>query len=103
MAPTRSFLSTLLLLLSTTTVIVEGGFFKKKHRRQKAGTKYQDHDAVHVVVNKVGWVAHTYKVMMYICKYSFDDALIYIAWSFFGWGGGDNDLAMGGSDIYVDG
>mmetsp|Transcript_25691 Transcript_25691/g.55277 ORF Transcript_25691/g.55277 Transcript_25691/m.55277 type:complete len:149 (-) Transcript_25691:1342-1788(-) len=52
MAPTR-FLSALLLLASLPTAI-EGGFFKKKHRRQKAGTKYNDHDAVHVVVNKVG-------------------------------------------------
>ena len=91
MAPKRSsFLSTLLLLLSTTTVIVEGGFFKKKHRRQKAGTKYQDHDAVHVLVNKVGSVVYTYNVM-YICKYSFDDALFNIAWSFFGVGGGGDD------------
>ena len=52
MAPTR-LLSTL-LVLSTLPSIIEGGFFKKKHRRQKAGTRYKDHDAVHVVVNKVG-------------------------------------------------
>jgi len=54
MAPTR-LLSTLLLLSGSNHLAsVEGGFFKKKHRRQKAGTKYNDHDAVHVVVNKVG-------------------------------------------------
>ena len=56
MAPTR-FLSALLLLASLPQAI-EGGFFKKKHRRQKSGTRYKDHDAVHVVVNKVGWVAY---------------------------------------------
>lgn len=52
MAPTR-FLSALLLIASLPNAI-EGGFFKKKHRRQKAGTRYKDHDPVHVVVNKVG-------------------------------------------------
>ena len=35
-------------------LVAEGAFFKKKHRRQKAGTKYNAHDAVHIVVNKVG-------------------------------------------------
>ena len=48
----------LLSLLATTTLlpgVVEGiPFFKKKHRRQKAGTRYEQHDPVHVVVNKVG-------------------------------------------------
>jgi hypothetical protein len=43
-----------LLLFSTLPAVIEGGFFKKKHRRQKAGSRYQEHDAVHVVVNKVG-------------------------------------------------
>jgi hypothetical protein len=52
MAP-RSLLNALLLISALPTAI-EGGFFKKKHRRQKAGTRYEDHDAVHVVVNKVG-------------------------------------------------
>lgn len=33
---------------------VSAGIFKKKHRRQKAGTKYDQHGEVHVVVNKVG-------------------------------------------------
>lgn len=47
-------LLTSLLLLTASSPLAEGGFFKKKHRRQKAGTKYNDHDAVHVVVNKVG-------------------------------------------------
>ncbi|EJK50877.1 hypothetical protein THAOC_30011, partial [Thalassiosira oceanica] len=31
-----------------------GRALQKEHRRTKAGTKYQEHDAVHVVVNKVG-------------------------------------------------
>ena len=53
MAPTR-LLPTVLLLLSTFPTAIDAGFFKKKHRRQKAGTKYNDHDPVHVVVNKVG-------------------------------------------------
>ena len=48
----------LLSLLATTALlpgVVEGiPFFKKKHRRQKAGTRYEQHDPVHVVVNKVG-------------------------------------------------
>ena len=53
MVATNRLLSTLLLLASATNV-AEGGIFKKKHRRTKAGTKYSEHDAVHVVVNKVG-------------------------------------------------
>ena len=53
MVATNRFLSALLLLTSATNV-AEGGFFKKKHRRTKAGTKYREHDAVHIVVNKVG-------------------------------------------------
>ena len=53
--PFRPLTLLLLLLVSTTLPRgIEGGFFKKKHRRQKAGTQYNDHDAVHVVVNKVG-------------------------------------------------
>ena len=53
-APTT--LALLLLLLVSTTLPhgIDAGFFKKKHRRQKAGTHYNAHDAVHVVVNKVG-------------------------------------------------
>ena len=43
-----------LLLLTALPAATSGAFFKKKHRRQKAGTKHEDHDAVHVVVNKVG-------------------------------------------------
>ena len=53
MVAANRLLSTLLLLTSATNV-AEGGFFKKKHRRTKAGTKYREHDAVHIVVNKVG-------------------------------------------------
>jgi hypothetical protein len=52
MAPHR--LLNALLLITALPTAIEGGFFKKKHRRQKAGTRYEDHDAVHVVVNKVG-------------------------------------------------
>jgi hypothetical protein len=52
MAPTR-FLSAL-LLLSSLPPAIEGGIFKKKHRRVKAGTKHNEHDPIHVVVNKVG-------------------------------------------------
>jgi hypothetical protein len=44
----------ILPLLLTLPAVTTGAFFKKKHRRQKAGTKYGPHDAVHVVVNKVG-------------------------------------------------
>lgn len=50
----------LLSLLATTTLQLPGGvegipfLGKKKHRRQKAGTRYGQHDPVHVVVNKVG-------------------------------------------------
>lgn len=45
-----------LLLWSSAISTASAGLFKKKHRRQKAGTKYAQHDEVHVVVNKVGWV-----------------------------------------------
>jgi hypothetical protein len=44
----------ILPLLLTLPTLTSGAFFKKKHKRQKAGTKYNQHDAVHVVVNKVG-------------------------------------------------
>ena len=61
----------LLSLLATTTLlpgVVEGiPFFKKKHRRQKAGTRYEQHDPVHVVVNKVGWVVSVH-VAVYIMR-----------------------------------
>ena len=52
MAPNRCLSA--LILFSALPAVIEGGFFKKKHRRQKAGSRYQEHDAVHVVVNKVG-------------------------------------------------
>ncbi|KAL7493347.1 hypothetical protein ACHAWT_003632 [Skeletonema menzelii] len=43
-----------LLLWSSVISTASAGLFKKKHRRQKAGTKYAQHDEVHIVVNKVG-------------------------------------------------
>ena len=43
-----------LIVLTALPAVSTGAFFKKKHRRQKAGTRHEDHDAVHVVVNKVG-------------------------------------------------
>lgn len=53
--PSSSLVVLLLLLSLLLPGVVEGiPFFKKKHRRQKAGTRYQQHDPVHVVVNKVG-------------------------------------------------
>jgi hypothetical protein len=54
--PNALSLLLLLVLACTLPTSIEGGLFKKKHRRQKAGTQYKDHDAVHVVVNKVGCV-----------------------------------------------
>ena len=53
-APTTLTLLLLLLVSTTLPQGIDAGFFKKKHRRQKAGTHYNAHDAVHVVVNKVG-------------------------------------------------
>jgi hypothetical protein len=49
-----TLLSALLLLFYTASIVEAVPFFKRKHKRQKAGTKYGEHDAVHVVVNKVG-------------------------------------------------
>jgi hypothetical protein len=63
--------SLIVLLLSLlTTTLLPGGvveaipFFKKKHRRQKAGTRYEQHDPVHIVVNKVGWVVSSSSVIV---------------------------------------
>ena len=55
--------SLILLLSSLALLLIAGGFNSNNHafvdaaskvKRVKAGKVYQDHDAVHIVVNKVG-------------------------------------------------
>jgi uncharacterized protein (UPF0218 family) len=50
MVELKAFGAILLVLLSTLSV-VDG-----KIKRVQAGRRYKDHDAVHIVVNKVGYV-----------------------------------------------
>jgi hypothetical protein len=47
----RNLLALLVGLLSASEAV---GAFGKKIKRVKAGKVYDDHDAVHIVVNKVG-------------------------------------------------
>ena len=41
----------LVLFVASTTVVVEG---RKRAARVRIGNHYKQHDAVHVIVNKVG-------------------------------------------------
>jgi uncharacterized protein (UPF0218 family) len=54
MVELKAFGAILLVLLSTLGV-VDG-----KIKRVQAGRRYQDHDAVHIVVNKVGYVTTSF-------------------------------------------
>ena len=64
-----------ILLWSSAISTSSAGLFKKKHRRQKAGTKYEQHGEVHVVVNKVGWVDYlsVYYFVVFVVLSSCDD------------------------------
>jgi len=51
-----SFISSALLISSLFHQSVEAGVLRRKKRvnRVKAGTVYEQHDPVHIVVNKIG-------------------------------------------------
>jgi hypothetical protein len=54
---TNAIVLLLLLFVASTTVVVEG---RKRAARVRIGNHYKQHDAVHIIVNKVGYVNDKY-------------------------------------------